>query len=55
MDLTQGETVAITGGITQRQQFGPPVAAMEQQGTGLRFAAPGTLTRRHDPEGTEGV
>lgn len=55
MPFAEGETVAIAGGIAERQQLGAALAAVEQQRAGLLVTAPGTLTRRHDSDGTEGV
>lgn len=55
MGLAERETVAITGGIADRQEFGAALAAVEQQRAGVRFTASGTLTRRHESEGTEAL
>lgn len=54
MRLTQRKAIAITGRITERKEFGTTVNPVEQQRSHLLRTTPGTLTRRHDPDGTEG-
>ena len=54
MRLTQRKAIAITGRITERKEFGTAVNPVEQQRARLLRTTPGTLTRRHDPDGTEG-
>ena len=44
MGLAERVTVAIPGGIAERQQLGAALVAVEQQRAGLRFTATGTLT-----------